>query len=365
MPHKSSGCGWVGTVCILMVLSACGMKPEASTPAKTPIQVEILEVQPETMQETMVASGVAAAKVEHRVSAEVEGMLKTQHVDQGDKVSKGMVLFKLESEEFELQAKERIANLDRAQAYFGFMVHEFERGEPLYQDKTLSQAQWDKLEYDLASARADRDQARVALAQAKRKLRLTTIRSPITGIVLERYHEAGEVVPRGSVLARIVEISRIIYEIGLSDRELAHVTLGNRVNVRVDAFPEKIFNGEITRISGNANPGTGSFPIEVTVENSNHKILPGMVGRVEISGKIHHDRIIVPLMSVQQQLEGTVVYTVENNRVSKKWVRLGKVLGDRVLILEGIEPGDRIVLVGQGRLKSGDPVEIIQSESSN
>ena len=339
---------------------SCGQKPEASPVMTSPVQVEVLEVKPETLQETVVASATAEAAVEHRVSVEVGGVLKAQHVDRGDQVKKGEVLFEIGPEEFQLRVKERTANLDRAEAHLRFMEQELKRKGPLYKDKTLSEAQWDKFQFDLATAQAERDQARVAFEQAERDLRLTTIRSPIRGIVLERYHEAGEVIPRGTVLAWIVDTSRIIFNIGLSDRELASIHRKDRVDVRVDAMPDQIYPGEVTRISGNADPRTGTFPVEISVGNPKFRILSGMVGRVELPGMIHRDRIIIPLMAVQQQLEGTVVYTVEDNRALKKRVRLGKVLGDRVLVLEGIEAGEQLVLVGQGRLKPGDWVEMIE-----
>jgi membrane fusion protein, multidrug efflux system len=344
---------------LFALTAGCGKKPEAS-PGKSPIQVEVLEIKPETFRETIVASAVAEAKVEHRVSAEVGGVLKAQHVDRGDQVRKGAVLFEIDPEEFQLRMREKAASLNRAEAYLNFMEQELKRKEPLFKNETLSQAQWDKFQFDLATAHAEKDQARVAFEQAERDLRLTTIRSPLTGSVLGRYHEAGEVIQKGNVLAWIVDASRILFEIGLSDRELSSIHRGDPVDVVVDAIRGQSFQGKVTRISGNANPKTGTFPVEITIQNPGYKILPGMVGRVELSGAVHSDSIIIPLMSVQRQLEGTIVYVVEEDQAMKRPVVLGKVLGDRVVVLNGVQAGDRVVLVGQGRLKSGDTVEVIQ-----
>ncbi len=351
--------GMVIAAGLFALTAGCGKKPEAKAPPKVPIQVEVLEAKPETFRETIVASAVAEAKVEYRVSAEVGGVLKIQHVDQGDNVKKGALLFEIDPEEFQLKVRERAASLDRTEAYLKFMEQELERKEPLYKDKMLSQAQWDKFQLDLSTARAERDQALVAFEQAGRDLRLTMIKSPITGSVLERYREAGEVIQKGAVLAWIVDASHVVFEIGLSDRELINIHHGDRVDVSIDALRNQTFQGKVTRISGNANPKTGTFPIEVTIANSGFQILPGMVGRVELPGKVHSKRTIIPLMAVQQQLEGMIVYVVEKGRAMKRLVVLGKVLGDRVVVIEGIKTGEQIVLVGQGRLESGDPVTVI------
>ncbi len=344
---------------LLALVYGCGTKPEASGPVKAPIRVEVVEPRPETIHETIVASAAAAAKVEYRVSAQVDGMLKVRHVDRGDRIKKGQLLFEIDPEEFELNVREQTANLDRAEAHRKFMGQELKRKEPLFQNGTLSQAQWDQLQFDVAAAEAERNRARVVLDQAERDLRLTTIRSPLSGLVLERYHETGEVVPKGAILCWIGNTTQMIFEIGLSDRDLVYVHQGDRVDVTVDAVPDQVFQGKITRISGNASPDTGTFPLEVTVANPGQKLLPGMVGRVDLPGQTHRDRLVIPLMAVQQELGGTVVYVVEKNRVSKKPVTLGKVFGDRVIVLDGIKTVDQVVRLGQGRLEAGDPVVVI------
>ena len=351
------------TTCFF-TLPGCEENPEISVRPKVPIRVEILEVESSTFQETLVASGVASASIEHRVSTRVNGMLKARHVERGDKVSKGQVIFEIDPEEFWLRLKDKTANLARVEARLRYTGKELERQGPLFEDGTLSQAQWDRIQFDLETARSERDQAAVALEQAQRDLRLTKVRSPISGLVLERYRESGEVIPKGTVLAWIVDTSKMSLEVGLSDKELAHVHRGDPVLVWIDALGARIFHGEISQISGNADPKIGTFPVEVTLENTDFKILPGMVGRLEIPGEIHRDKIIIPLMAVKQDLEGSFVYLDQDRRVEKRAVKLGKILGPRVLVKKGIEAGDRIILVHQGRLKEGDPVEVILSHST-
>lgn len=344
----------------LVFIASCDGRPEASTPEKTPVRVEVFQSEPETFQETIVASAVAEAKVEYRVSTQVMGMLKVQHMERGDRVEKGVILFEIDPEEFELRVRERRANLHRAQAQLTFMKEEKARKEPLYKNGTLSRSAWDRVLLDVALAESEKEQTHVALERAERDLRLTSIRSPITGRVLERYHETGEVIPSGTVLYWIVDTAQIVFEVGLSDRELSLVKQGESVEVRVDAFPDSLFQGTIAQISGNADPGTGTFPVEVMVSNRDLKILPGMVGRVALPGRIHRDRIIVPLLVVQQRLDGAVVYVVENNRAMTRRVTLGRVLGHRVVVLEGIVAGEHVVQVGQGRLDDGDPVDVVE-----
>ncbi|MBN4053192.1 efflux RND transporter periplasmic adaptor subunit [bacterium AH-315-L15] len=353
---------WIRQVLLLLILfygsAGCEKRPEASPPPEIRNRVEVLEARPETFQEIIAVSAVAKPGLEYRLSTQISGMLMTQHVNRGESVQKGTLLFEIDPEKFQLRVKERTANLAGATARLKFMGKERKRKEPLRKDGTLSGTAWDQLQFDLALARAETDQARVALKQAERELRLTVLHSPISGIVLERYHDPGEVIPEGTVLAWIVDPTETIFEVGVSDLELRHLHLGDPVNITVDALPKKTFKGHITQISGNARPETGTFPVEVTVANRRLEILPGMIGRLNLSGEKHLNRILVPLMSIHQKPEGKVVYLAEGGRALKKPVRLGKVLGDRVVIQEGIEAGSRIILMSQRRLETGKPVEI-------
>ncbi|HEY5648141.1 MAG TPA: efflux RND transporter periplasmic adaptor subunit, partial [Nitrospiria bacterium] len=345
---------------VALLAGGCGRNEAASPTEKQAVPVEVLEVHPEPFRETVASSAVAQAHEEYRVSAQVDGMLLEQNVDRGDRVTKDQVLFRFDPEPFDLRVRERSAVLAQAESRLKFIKQEFSRKEPLFRNNTLSEAQWDKVQFDLSLAEAERDQARVALEQAERDLRLSTVRSPVIGQVLERYHETGEVLPRGTALARIVDSSRIILEVGLSDRELIHIKKGNRIPVRVDAFPERAFSGEVTRISPNANPSTGSFPVEITVSNPRLEILPGMVARVDLPGEEDPARILIPLMAVRQQPGGAVVFVVEEGRAVQRLVTLGRIMGDRVHVVEGIVDADQIVLLGQGRIESGDRVNVIR-----
>ena len=211
---------------------------------------------------------------------------------------------------------------------------------------------------DLATAHAELDFAVATLKEAERDLRLSRIRSPIDGILIQRYLKDGEMVREGTALAVTADISEIIFAAGLSDRELQHVARGDKVDVVIDAFPEKVFDGVVTRISGSSDSERGTFPIEVTVQNRDLRILPGMVGRVKLPGKVYSDKFIVPLTSIQYQEGGAIVYVVENGKAVKRPVTLGKVLGGRVIVDGNLRPGDLMVVVGQGSLAPGIQVKI-------
>jgi membrane fusion protein, multidrug efflux system len=362
-----------GRPCILVlfvvfgiVLSfGCGIQSEEKNPVpdRPAVRVEVLRVESSTVRETMVASAVAEAKVDYRVSAEVEGVLVHQNVDRGDRVEKGQILFEIEKDEFRLRQRDRAARFAQAEARLKFMEQELRRKEPLYQNDTLSQAHWDQLQFDLKAAQAERDQAHVALEQADRDWRLATVRSPITGIVLDRFRKSGEVVPKGTVLAWIADPSKVVFETGLSDRELGFVRVGDAVEVRIDAVPGQVFSGRISSIPGNTDPRTGTFPVEVAVDNSNGTILPGMVGRFELPGQLHRNRIIIPLMAVEQRLGGTVVYLIKEGMAVKRSVSLGRVLGELVVVEDGLASGELLVVVSQGRVRDGAPVTIVEKSA--
>ncbi|MBN4050043.1 efflux RND transporter periplasmic adaptor subunit [Nitrospira defluvii] len=332
-------------------------KPAAREKIK---KVEVFIVEAKDFEETIVTSAVAAAHMEYRVSTEVSGLLKVKHAEWGQRVKKGETLFEIDSEEFSLILKEKQAALTRAVAQLDFMRAEHKRKKPLLQSKTLSQAGWEKLQFDLASAISQKNQAQVALHQAQRNVRLTVLKSPIDGMILEDYHDRGEVIPVGTTLARIADTTWISFDVGVSDLELPHLNLGDVVPVTIDALGHHKLKGEITRISGNASPTRGIFPLEVTLKNIERSILPGMVARLRLSGEKHVAQIIIPMMAIHQEADTPFVFLVQDQKAVKRPLKLGKVLGDRVLIQEGLNTGDAVVLIAQGRLKIGEVLEVIQ-----
>ncbi len=344
----------------LILFSGCEKTPVGQGLAKAPKKVEVWQAEPEVYEESMVASAPASAFREHRISAEVPGMLQLKHAERGDWVKGGDVLFQIDPTGFDLRVKEQSAKFARAEARYRFMQSELKRKEPLFRDKTLSKAGWEQAQFDAASALAERDQARVALEQAKRDLRRTTLLSPFDGMILESNHDPGEVVPVGSVFALIADATQVTFDVGVSDLDLPGLSLGQHVAVLVDALPGQHFEGMITRISGNASPAQGTFPVEVKVDNKAGEIMPGMVGRVKLVGKAHKDQIIIPMMAVHQHLGEPYVFLVEGEKVYFKPIKLGKVLGDRALVLKGVVAGDQVVLVSQGRLEDGEKVEVIR-----
>ncbi len=325
---------------------------------ETTVKVEVKVLSPESFQETILSYSIATPKVEHVITAQVGGMLVNHHADRGDRVSKGMILFEMDREKFGLHLREQKALLEKSKARAIFMEKEMKRQEPLYKSGAISQETWDRLLLDLATAHAELDFAVATLKEAERDLRLSRIRSPIDGILIQRYLKDGEMVREGTALAVTADISEIIFAAGLSDRELQHVARGDKVDVVIDAFPEKVFDGVVTRISGSSDSERGTFPIEVTVQNRDLRILPGMVGRVKLPGKVYSDKFIVPLTSIQYQEGGAIVYVVENGKAVKRPVTLGKVLGGRVIVDGNLRPGDLMVVVGQGSLAPGIQVKI-------
>lgn len=353
----------LGFICCafwIIFFVGCESSLEESAPKEKIKKVEVFTVTPETFEETIIASAVASAHLEHRVSTEVSGLLKEKHAEWGDFVRKGDTLFEIDSEVFRLTIKEKTAALTRTQAKLEFIQASTKRKKPLLKANTLSQAAWDKLQFDLASAISEKNQAQVALEQSRRNLRLTVLKSPIDGMILEDYHDAGEVIPVGTVLARIADTAWITFDVGVSDLDLGYLHLGDVVPVTIDAFGDRRFEGKITRISGNASPTQGTFPIEVTLENPDRAILPGVVGRLQLSAEKHEDQIVIPMMSVHREGGSTYVFLVQKQQAIKKLVKLGKVLGERVLIQEGLKSGDALILIAQGRLKSGEQVEVIR-----
>ncbi|MDZ8054264.1 MAG: efflux RND transporter periplasmic adaptor subunit [Aulosira sp. ZfuCHP01] len=223
------------------------------------------------------------------------------------------------------------------------------------------------------------------VAQAKERRSYTRLTSPITGVVTEKVTEPGNLLQAGGEVLKIADFNRVKVVVQVSELELAQIQVGQSVQVRLDAFPNKELIGRVARISPAADATARLIPVEVVIPNSDGKIGSGLLARVNFATQAVK-RVVVPQIAIQKQArnkassqptvtkEGSddqngtvfVVTNVEGKaKVTARAVTLGKRADGKVEILSGLKPGDRYVVRSSKPLKNGDAVRLsIISEKS-
>ncbi len=185
------------------------------------------------------------------------------------------------------------------------------------------------------------------------------VESPISGIVAKTYLDQGDSVTPQTPIAVVADIDKVKVKIEIVEVDYPKVKLGQTAKIIVDAYPDKEFEGELSKLSTLVSPQTRTATAEIIIPNPEHLLVPGMFARIRLFVETHK-ALVVPRDAILK-LPGTGVYycfTVEESKAKKVFVELGMRENNWQEIKKGLKQGDLVILSGQGILKTGMPVEI-------
>jgi membrane fusion protein (multidrug efflux system) len=306
---------------------------------------------------TLLAAANARARHEVRIYAQTRGTAREVLVEEGQAVKTGDLLARLGDLEQELAvpaAAATVARLERERASMAPLV---ERG-------FLARKQLDELRAQLRSARNQLAQVRASVAHLR-------VRAPIDGIVAERRLDPGQQATPGQELFYLVDPETIEVDIQIPERSLTEVRLGGEAWVEAEAAGNARFPATVRLVGPVVNPQTGTVKVTLTVTSSevednkghSHRLRPGMFVRTQLITDRRTDAILIPKRAVLYDEEIPYVFTVSGGEslVARK-VPVGLGFDDeaRIQITDGIEPGTKVVTLGQSALSDGTSVSIAE-----
>ncbi len=288
----------------------------------------------------------------NNISSSTPNRIKQILVDEGMRVAAGqrlVIMDDVNTAGYELQVDNAKANLKNVEVNYNRAIELFKIGGGTKQ-------QVDQMETQLINAKN-------ALASAERTLRNvrenTVLTSPISGIVTARNYDPGDMTGNLPILT-VARTQPVKIVVNISESELSKIKRGMPAIVTFDTYGDEVFNGTVTLVSPTVDQSSRTFGAEITLPNSDNRILPGMFGRVQLSlGTERH--VVVPDKAVVKQPGSgnhfVYVYN-ENGTVSYNKVELGQRLGDAYELISGVEPGSEVVISGQSRLADGMKVTV-------
>ena len=296
--------------------------------------------------------GQAKATQELNLAFEVPGRLIESPVEVGDRVELGQVLAELDPRDFAAALKSAEAELKRDQT-------NFERAEGMLAEDVISRAQYDRLE-------ARRDIAEASVELASKALADSVLRAPFSGTVAATYVENYENVRAKQEIMRLLDTSKIEMVIQIPESMISNTPYVRDIQVRFDPFPETVLPASIKEVSNEASRTTRTYPVTLIMEPPEGvEILPGMAGevwgRVELPENLSESGIEVPTAAVfaddASDSEQSYVWVVdeETRSVSRRPVKIVRFSALGVLV-QGVEPGERIVTAGVNSLREGQTV---------
>ena len=320
------------------LLFSCGAKEEEETEIAKPL-VKVETAINRTIPLTNVYTATVESNVVNKISPAMPARIRKIHVEVGDRVRKGQILVELDKTNLS-QTDIQIANLER----------DLQRYRELYEVGGISKQQIEQLEVQLG----------VAKSNASNLSENTTLRSPINGIVTERNYDSGDM-PAGMHILQIEDFNPVKLLVHASEELYTKISKGMEVGVSVNVYPDEEFTGKVTLVHPTINQASHTFPVEISIANSDSRIRPGMFARVNINlGS--NEGILVPDASVMKQTGSNDrhVFVVNNGVAQKRVITIGQHLGSSYEVLSGVEAGDEIVVAGASRLSDNQEVEVVE-----
>ncbi len=203
--------------------------------------------------------------------------------------------------------------------------------------------------------------AELNLMLAQLDLEKSIIKAPFGGIVRKRFAQLGEFVQKGQNLLEIMDLSKVLAQVSIPEKEVRFAAPGKRVFVKIDALPNSRFSGRIKTLGLEADLKSRSFPAEVVIDNAKGKLYSGLMARVEMLAEYKDNQIIVPRHAVLDREKGTIVFVEKGGSVRLRYVKAGRMVRDDVQILTGLKFGERLVVTGQNLVADGEAVNVVKT----
>ncbi len=368
---KKSSC--VLLLTLFMAMIACQQTGQVEEENRIPVAVEKAELG--KIKKTITFQGDIEAEISIKVFSKIPDRILTYYADEGDTVQAGEGIAKILATTIEQGMLQTDAALAAAKAQYANMKIEYERAQRLYDQNAMSNQQYDGIVTQYEAAEAQMRQAEAALEAAKSQLKDAYVAAPISGIVGKRYYEAGDMANPAMPLVELVKMQRVKIVFEATERDLGQLKTGQSAEIFVKAYPDKVFNGIIKKISPILDPYTRMATVEALVENPDYLLKPGMFAEVTVTTGIIKDMVVIPRHAV---FENTSLQSVNgNDRVIKQYfvfvvsdslksdqrlLQTVYVNHEGIAIDSGVEAGERLVVAGQNNLRDNQPVTISEEE---
>jgi membrane fusion protein (multidrug efflux system) len=283
------------------------------------------------------------AEEETEVVAKVGGVVKTILAEEGDFVGAEQVLARLDDEKLTVQLEQATANLRKTE-------HEYDRNRELFDNKLIS-------DQDFQSAKYEYEHQKAAYDLSKLDLEYTAIRSPISGLVAERLIKVGNMVLPNQPVFRVTGWNPLLAVLHVPERQISKLSVGQVASLHVDALQGEEFTGRVERISPVVDPSTGTVKVTIEVRDKSRTLKPGMFARIHIIHDVHLNTVLVSKDAVITEDRESSVFVVRDSTAYRQIVETGYVNSTHIEILNGLTEGDTVVTTGKGSLKDSTRVE--------
>lgn len=350
--------------------------------------VEVAPVQTGTISEQVRAFGTVRAQDVVQVTPQVSNRVTRIHVDLGDEVYQGQVLAEIYDVPFRDAVEQADAQIRQALATVQRDSTQLDRQRELYERDVISQSEFDEFRTTYLNSRAQYESALAALSQSRENLENTKVRSPVTGVILSRSIAEGDVATTGQAIFEVANMVGFETRVFLPLQDWQEVQIGQDVSMKLSTRGNEVATGLVSRKSPQLNPTTGLGEVVITLIEATSSVHQGALLQSNINLQTKENVVVIPRSSMVEKVDTYIepeTGTIELDRSYSVFINQGDSLavqrilvlgieqGDRIEVVEGLSPGESLIITGQGslennsqiRVSSGDPLQRIQSPSTD
>ncbi len=336
----------IGILSFALILFSCSSKEEKNEVGAVPVTV--LTIKSENRIYPQEYIGIVESENAVDVSFLVVGTIEQLYANEGQKISKGQLLGRLNTVSFKNAHDLTVASLKQAE-------DAFKRMSAMYKSKSLPEIQY-------IDAQTKLQQARSSEAIARKNLQDCNLYAPQSGVIGRRYLEPGANVMPGTPVYNIMDISSVKIKTAIPEGEISGIRTGSRSQVKISALNDETFEGQVIEKGVSANPVSHTYDIKIKINNTAGKIMPGMVCKTYLDNGNNSEKgsIIVPIKAVQVDFSGKrfVWLKDKQNKAFYREVTLGHLADNGVQIISGLQEGDQLITSGYQNISRGTLVSV-------
>ena len=344
-------------VAIVLIVSLFLLCRKKSGPAETGFGYKEFRLERGTLEVLVTANGVVEPIDRIQLKSKASGEIVKMTVEQGDFVRRGQLIARLDQKDEKAAVAQAQADLDIAKADLEQAQKSYDRSEQLYRQNLISEEEKDQIELNFATAKGRLIRASTTLERAKERFDESVVLAPISGIILQKYVEEGQIIASGvstvgggSPIADIADMAAVYVKAGVDEIDIGKIRVGQEASVTADAYPNQRFSGKIVRISPEARieQNVTLFDVIVQVENREGRLKSGMNASIEISVVKKQNLLLVSASAVKVETNGrkpsdtATVFVKQGRGFVPREVKIGLSNFRQVEIVSGLKEDEVI-----------------------
>lgn len=347
-----------------------GLGGNPTAGAAQAVPVKAIQVVAQDTPVTYEFVGEIEAAETAQIKAKVTGNIVEKYITGGAVVKKGQSLFRIEARQYETTVLSNDAAVAEAEASLSQIRRDIIRYKHLAAHGAIAQQTLDNAMSQEQQALAKVEANRAKAQQARLDLRDTLVVSPIDGRIDVKDISIGNFATAGqTTLATVSAVDRVRVKFNMNENEylklfsrtkgIGSLEPGSKIKIRLSDGSVYPLEGEIEQVDSGMSAGNGAISLKAVFDNPQKLLLPGMFARVQASGEVRTNAIVLPQRAVQELLGKTFVTVVgEGDKAESRAVKMGPRMGSRWLVEEGLKPGERVIVEGALKTQTGTPVKV-------